>query len=136
MKLSLWLYTLIKDIKNADAKLTALSKEVTLLTGLLTSVENTVRKCHSQTLMLAHLDDQIWQMIDNVMVDCKITLEGLDGLVTKIRSESGSKNFRKLLKKPGMHFKLTTQMDDISEFMNKTYKLNCALQTALAVFNM
>lgn len=134
--MSLWLYTLIKDIKNVDAKITALSKEVMVLTGLLTSVENTVRKCHSQTLTLAYLDEQMWLQIDNTMVDCKITLEGLDRLVTMIRGESQSKNFMKLLKKPSMHFKLTTHTDDISDFMNQIYKLNCALQTALAVVNM
>jgi hypothetical protein len=136
VKLSLWLYTFIRNIKNADAKLAALSKEVTLLTGLLTSVESTVRKCHSQALILAHLDEEIWQQTDNVMIDCKITLEGLDRLVTKIRSESGSKSLVKLLKRPSMHFKITSQMDDVSEFMKKTCNLNCALQTALAVFNM
>ncbi|PMD45395.1 hypothetical protein L207DRAFT_255685 [Hyaloscypha variabilis F] len=134
--LSLWLHTLIKDIKNVDAKLTALSKEVTLLTGILASVEGTIRKCHSQTLALAHLDSQIWQQIENVMVDCKITLEGLDRLVIKIRSESGSTNFMRLFRKPSMHFRLTTKMDDVSEFMTQTYKLNCALQTALAIFNI
>jgi hypothetical protein len=136
LKLSLWLHTLIRDIKNVDAKLTALSKEVTLLTGILASVESTIRKCHSQTLTLAHLDNQIWQQIENVMVDCKITLEGLDRLVIKIRSESGSTNFMRLFRKPSMHFRLTTKMDDVSEFMTQTYKLNCALQTALAIFNM
>jgi hypothetical protein len=132
----LWLYTLIKEIKNVDSKLTALSKEVTALTGVLNSVENTIRKCHSQTLTLALLDEQIWQQLDNIMVDCKITLEGLDRLVAKIRSDSGARNFMKLLKKPSMHFKLTIQTDDISDFMNKIYKLNCALQTSLAVVNM
>jgi hypothetical protein len=126
---------LIKDIKNVDTKLTALVREMTTLTGLLTAVENTVRKCYSQSLTLAHLDENMWERMDDIIVDCKIALEGLGRVLSKIQ-EPNSPTFMKVLKKPSLHFRLNNQMDDISDFMNKVYKLNCALQTSIAVVNM
>jgi hypothetical protein len=97
-----------------------------------------VRQCHSQALTLAHLDDHMWQQIDNALMDCKITIEGLDRLVIRIGSEYDpeAKNLVKLLKKPSMHFRLTFHADEISEFTKKIYKSNCAMQTALAVINV
>ena len=126
---------LIRDIKNVDTKLTALVREMTTLTGLLTAVESTVRKCYSQSLTLAHLDENMWQRMDDITVDCKIALEGLDRVLSKIQ-EPKSPTLMRLLKKPSLHFKLNNRIDDISDFMSQIYKLNCALQTSIAVVNM
>src|SRR5262249_20045435 len=136
-KISLWLYKLIDEAKNVDTRLSTLSKEVSLLTGLLTSVERTVRECQSRSLTLAHMHEHLWQQIDNTLVDCKITLEGLDALAVKIRGESGwSRNIGKLLKKSSMHLKLTAHGDELSLFKDKIYNSNCAMQTATSMLSV
>jgi hypothetical protein len=126
---------LIKDIKNVDNKLTALVREMTTLTGLLTAVESTVRECYSQSLTLAHLDENMWKRMDDIILDCKIALEGLDRVLLNLQKQNPP-TWMKLLRKPSLHFQLNNQMDDISDFMNKVYKLDCALHTSIAVVNM
>ncbi|KAK3374304.1 hypothetical protein B0T24DRAFT_594407 [Lasiosphaeria ovina] len=136
--ISIWLCNLIKDVKNVDTKIHDLSSEVTRLTDLLTSVEHTVRKCQEISLTLAHLDEHMWQQIDNALVDCKVTLEELDRTTMRISGEynTDAKSITRLLKKPSMHFRFTVHGDEVSDLTKKIYKSNCSMQTALAVVNV
>jgi hypothetical protein len=106
--------------------------------SLLTSVEKTVRQCQAVSLTLAHLDDQMWLQIENVLVDCKVTVEELDLITIKIGGEHNTeaKNFTRLLKKPSLHFRFTIHGDEVLDLTKKVYKSNCAMQTALAVVNV
>ncbi|KAK3367969.1 hypothetical protein B0H63DRAFT_405141, partial [Podospora didyma] len=133
-----WLCNLIKDVKNVDTKIYDLSSEVTRLTDLLTSVEHTVRECQGISLTLAHLDEHMWQQIDNALVDCKVTVEELDRITMRISGEynTDTKSVAKLLKKPSMHFRFTVHGDEVSDLTKKIYKSNCSMQTALAVVNV
>jgi len=134
-QISFWLYKQVNELRNADARLAALSREVGHLSGLLASVEKTLRECHSQTLTLAHLDEDMWVQINNALSDCRVALEGLDGIITKLdgAGAGSSGSARRLLKKASMHFQLSTHVSEITDFTDKIYKSNCAMQTALAV---
>ncbi|CAI4218281.1 unnamed protein product [Parascedosporium putredinis] len=83
-KLSVWLFNFVNSVKGVDTKVVNLSEEVTRLSNLLSSVEKTVRKCSSQSLILGHLDDHMWQQIENALVDCKVTVDGLDQVVMRL----------------------------------------------------
>lgn len=126
---------MIKNIKNVDNKISDLSKEVSQLTDLLKSVGQVVQQCQSQALTLAHLDHQMWQQIENALVDCNVNLQGLETLVSRLSNDHDAEanNITRLLKKPSRHFHLTVNKDEISDYTSKIYKSNCAMQTALAV---
>jgi len=106
--------------------------------NLLSSVEKTVRQCQSLSLTLAHLDDHMWQQIDNALVDCKVTVEELDRVTMKIGGEHGAepKGLGRLLKKPSMQFRFAIHEDEVEDLTQKIYKSNCSMQTALAVVNV
>ncbi|KAL0940242.1 hsp70 family protein [Colletotrichum truncatum] len=136
--LSVWLYELVNNIKNVDSKLSDLSKEVAQLSGLLTSVEKTVKQCQTQALTLAHLDQHMWEQIENTLADCQSNIDGLDRLLIKLSNEydTEGKIFSRLLKKPSMHFHFTIHKDEVQDYTNKIVKSNCAMQTTLAVVSV
>ncbi|KAK0625944.1 hypothetical protein B0T14DRAFT_599420 [Immersiella caudata] len=136
--ISIYLYNLIQEVKGIDAKVVELSKEVSRLTGLLTSVEKTVRQCQTVSLTLAHLDDHMWLQIDNALVDCMVTIKELDLVAIKIGGEhtKDAKNASRLLRKPSLHFRFAIHSEEVSDLTQKVYKSNCAMQTALAVVNV
>ncbi|KAF4638000.1 hypothetical protein G7Y89_g78 [Cudoniella acicularis] len=108
-KISIWLFNLVGEVRNVDAKILDLAKEVTLLKTLLASIGKTLK-------------------------DCQLTLEDLDGLIKRIspdQSDSDGKT-SKMLKKPSMFFQLNLYGKDISAFSSRIYKSNCTMQTALS----
>lgn len=129
---------MVKGIRNIDSKVIALSHEVTRLASLLKSVERTVRECQAVSLALAYLDEDMWQQIDNALVDCKLTLEALGRVTMKIQGEhnADARAVDKLLTKSSMHFRFTVHGDEVSDLTRKIYKSNCSMQTALAVVNV
>lgn len=137
-QISVSLRKVIREVKDVDAKVVALSIEVTRLVSLLKSVERTVRECHTVSLSLAHLDEDMWQQIDNALVDCKLTVEELSRVTMKISGEhsADAKALAKLFNKPSMHFRLTLHGDEVSDLARKIYKSNCSMQTAFAVLNV
>jgi hypothetical protein len=82
---------------------------VTRLASLLKSVEKTVRECQAVSLALAYLDEDMWQQIDNALVDCKHNLKALSQVTMKIQGEhsADASVINKLLNKPSMHFRFT-----------------------------
>lgn len=97
-----------------------------------------MRQCQEVSLTLAHLDDHMWQQIDNALVDCKVTVEELDRVSMRIGGEYSAegKSIAKLLKKPSTHFRFTLHGDEVADLTKKIYKSNCSMQTALAVVNV
>jgi hypothetical protein len=136
--ISIFLYNLIQEVKGIDAKVIDLSKEVSRLMSLLTSVERTVRQCQAVSLTLAHLDDHMWLQIENALVDCRVTVQELDLITIKIGGEHNKEvnNVARLLRKPSLHFRFAVHGDEVSDLTQKVYKSNCAMQTALAVVNV
>lgn len=132
-KASTWIYEMAKDSQIVDARVSQLSKEITILTALLRSVETTTRECQAQKMTLAHVDDDLWRQIDDTVLDCATMLEGLDRLISDIKGPSKSKNF---FRKTSLQLRVKMHGDEISFFVDKIYKSNCALQTAIAVLNV
>jgi len=73
--------------------------------------------------------------IDNALSDCRVALLGLDNIIIKVDGGGvgSSGAARRLLKKASMHFQVSAHVTEITDFTNKIYKSNCAMQTALAV---
>ncbi|KAF6810847.1 hsp70 family protein [Colletotrichum sojae] len=136
--LSIWLYELVKDIKNIDSKVSELCKEVSRLSGLLESVQKTVRECQGQALTLAHLDHQMWKHIASTLEDCESNLGGLEALLTRIRSEYDPEGngLSRLLKKTNMNIYFTIHKDEIQDYTFKVMRSNCAMQTTLGVVSV
>ncbi|KAF6842416.1 hsp70 family protein [Colletotrichum musicola] len=136
--LSVWLYDLVKDIKNIDSKVSELCKEVSRLSGLLDSVQKTVRECQDQALTLAHLDHQMWKHIASTLEDCKSNLGGLGALLTRIRSEYDPEGngLSRLLKKTNMNIYFTIHKEEIQDYTFKVMRSNCAMQTTLGVVSV
>jgi hypothetical protein len=129
---------LVRDVKNVDARVVALSTEVARLASLLNSVERTVRECQTGPLALAHLDEDMWQQIGNALADCQLTVEALGRITAKINGEHkpDAKALAKLLSKPSMHFRFSVHGDEVSDLTRKIYRSNCSIQTALAIVNV
>ncbi|KAF6834677.1 hsp70 family protein [Colletotrichum plurivorum] len=136
--LSVWLYDLVKDIKNIDSKVSELCKEVSRLSGLLDSVQKTVRECQDQALTLAHLDHQMWKHIASTLEDCESNLGGLGALLARIRSEYDPEGngLSRLLKKTNMNIYFTIHKEEIQDYTFKVMRSNCAMQTTLGVVSV
>jgi hypothetical protein len=80
-------------------------------------------------LTLAHLDDHMWQQIDNALADYKVTVEELGRVSMRISGESNAdpKNIVRLLKKPSIHFRFTVHGDEVTDLTKKIYKFNCSM---------
>jgi len=137
-QISVWLYKLIEDVQNVDTKLRDLSREVERLADLLRSIERTTKQCHEVSLTLAHLDDHMWQQIDNALADCRDTVGDLDRVSMRISGQYNvdPKSVTKLLRKPSVYFRFTVHGDEVADLTKKIYKSNCSMQTALAVVNV
>lgn len=116
----------------------SLSTEVTRLASLLSSVERTVRDCQTGPLALAHLDEDMWKQISTALDDCKLGVEALTRVITKINGEPSTeaRSLARLLHKPSTHFRLAIRGDDVSDLTRNIYRSNCSMQTALAVVNV
>ncbi|CAM1510854.1 Fc.00g083670.m01.CDS01 [Cosmosporella sp. VM-42] len=138
LKVSVSLYELINNIKDADTNLSDLSKEVKRFTDLLQSIEKVIKQCQPHLLTLAHLDDHIWQQIKNTLADCKVNIEGLNDLVNRLSSryDPTARSLSKVLNKSTLFLHSEFYSDDIARCTDKIYKSNCAMQTALVVVNV
>ncbi|KAK2731116.1 hsp70 family protein [Colletotrichum kahawae] len=137
-QISIWLYELVKNIKNVNIRISDLSNEVKALSDALMSIGRMVLKCQTQALTLAHLDQRMWELIQSTLMDCKFNIDGLNQLLTNLKREyDPEKNvISRLLKKSSMHFYFTTHKDEIHGYVNKLYKSNCAMQTTLGVITV
>lgn len=80
----------------------------------------------------------MWQQIENALVDCKVTVDGLDQVVMRLVNtyDAEASKLVQMIKKPNLHFRLQLRNDEIQEFRDKIYKCICAMQTTLAVVNV
>lgn len=127
-------------MRNVDAKIVDLAKDLKLQETLLLSMEKIVRECESQALTLAYIDENIWDQIWKTIMDCEATLDKLDVLIKLIISpgnnNTGAGPSSQILQKPGMLIQFKFYRKDISAFSDKVYKSNTAIQMALSVIHM
>lgn len=145
-QISVSLYSISQAIKNTDAKINDLSKEVTRLSSLLRSVETTIKQCRGASSTLAHLDEGIWEQIDIAVAGCGVAVGELDALVAKVgryfdqgtATAQGSENkaLRGKLNRILLYPAYSATTDELSYVTQNIYKSNCAMQTALAVLNV
>ncbi|KAI9668942.1 MAG: hypothetical protein M1829_005254 [Trizodia sp. TS-e1964] len=138
-KMSAWLFELIGEVRNVDAKIFDLAKELRLQKTLLLSMEKTVRECQSQVFTLAHIDDNLWNQIRTTVTDSKATLDSLEaliGLISPENNETGESTFLTMLKKPGTLIQFKLHKREMSAFSDKVYKSNTAIQMALSVLHV
>jgi hypothetical protein len=127
-----WLYEVIEETKRADTTLTELCSEVTILQGVLASLDSTIRGCTSQPQVLSYIDNDIWLKIDSQVTECSTTLALLEVLLEQIQESSKGR----LFKRANIQARLTYYARDIKGHKDMVQTHYCAIQMALGTLNV
>lgn len=132
------MYKLSRAIGGVGTRISKLSGEVKRLDGFLRSVETAISNCRKGPLTLAHVDGDMWALIDCALGDCNVAVEELRALVVKIAGEDGvfSENQIKAAHKARLCYRFIANRDGVLGLTQKIYQSNCSMQTALAVLNV
>ncbi|KAF4903636.1 hypothetical protein CGCFRS4_v001645 [Colletotrichum fructicola] len=127
------LIRLAKKVKNVDIKLSETCEEVQKLSGLLVSVDKTVRQCQTHVPSLSYFYHNIWGQIGDTLAHCKSNIAGLDQLLRKlsVHFDAEGNSLATLLRKTNLYFILSIHKEEIQDYKVKIFNSNWAIQMTL-----
>jgi hypothetical protein len=131
--ISITLAQFIRDTKQVDNTVDGLLREVDSLKRSLSAIEDVIQQPATQAVILQDQECNLGNSIDDSLVECRITLEGLDRILGEIEVKSPSRNlFRQAVKQ----IKVNWNSDEFRTLRGQMHSHCLSMQLALQIINV
>jgi hypothetical protein len=127
------IYSFLKSIPHADAKLTALCAELNSLTDFIQSIDGMLSKCRRSPLAFVSVDNDLWAQCYNALSDCQKTLDDLAVLIDGMKKPNLSNT---ILRRTRLAAQMHLRGQVLVSFRERLTTSNTSLQTLLQVLNV
>lgn len=126
-------YQFLQSVQHIDTQYTALSNEVSALTGHLRSINAILQDCRRHHFALVAIDDAVWNQSSVTIADCQQTIDDLSALVERIGGGTRSHSF---LRRTRMTTQMHIHSSEVVSFRDKIHLSTMSLQTLLQIITV